>query len=615
MPRDEELSDVLSEFARTMLTDFPIQGILDHLVKRIVDIMPVTAAGVTLISPGSDPRYVAASSHAARRFEQLQTELDEGPCVAAYRAGKPIAVPDLRADTQFPTFSPRALHEGMEAVFTFPLRHGDSRPLGALDLYRDTPGELSPKSMSAAQTLADVAAAYLINAERRSNLQESSDRAWEAALHDALTGLANRTLLLERLNHAAQRARRSHKISALLFIDLDHFKAINDVYGHRAGDELLVALSQRLTTEVRPGDTLARVSGDEFVILCEDLDDPTEAETIVARIDRAVRRPFALSTTEVSITASIGTAFTGHGDDAPEQLLHDADLAMYRVKRSKAGGGPFDVRELQHAEHEDDLALTLPGAAERGELHLAYQPIVSTADGGLIGLEALLRWAHPRRGLVPPSAVIPLAERNGMITDIGRWVLEQAWAGQQEWQSRRSEDLAVSVNVSAHQLMSVGFCETVASVLETASTDPRLLTLEITESLFVRDGERALVVLNQLKDLGVMLALDDFGTGYSSLSYLMRYPVDYIKVDREFVARLGQDAASGTIVGALVQLAHGLGMTVVSEGVETDEQHGLLSELGCDYCQGFYFARPMSGAGLDAVIRQGADGRNPRLPL
>jgi diguanylate cyclase (GGDEF)-like protein len=614
VPTDDDLSDVLSEFARTMVTDFPIQGILDHLVKRIVDIMPVTAAGVTLISPGSDPRFVAASSPAALRFEKLQTELDEGPCVAAYRTGEPVSVPDLSADTQFAAFSPRARAEGMEAVFTFPLRHGESRPLGALDLYREETGTLTDRSMTAAQTLADVAAAYLINAQARAELQDSSDRAREAALHDGLTGLPNRILLLERLRHACLRARRSHKISVLFFLDLDRFKAINDVYGHRAGDELLIALSERLVAELRPGDTLARVSGDEFAVLCEELDDRSEADAIVARVDAALSRPFDLSTTQVSTTASIGVAFTGANDEPAESLLHAADVAMYRNKHRKAGGNLFDVREQSSTDQEDDLAQALPGAAERGELHLAYQPIVTAGDGGLFGLEALLRWKHPTRGMVSPTTVIPLAERTGLIIDIGRWVLEQAWTAQRDWQRQRSEQLAVSVNVSAHQLMSVGFADTVASVLETAPTDPGLLTLEITESVFVRDGERALVVLNELKDLGVMLALDDFGTGYSSLSYLMRYPVDYIKVDREFVASLGRDPASGTIVGAVVQLAHGLGMTVVSEGVETDEQHSLLSELECDYCQGFYFARPLSGAGLDTVIRQGADGRNPQLP-
>src|SRR5665213_2136233 len=260
----EDLSDVLSEFARTMLKDFPIQGILDHLVCRIVDIMPVTGAGVTLISPGREPHYVAASDKAALRFEKLQTELDEGPCLAAYHSGEAISVPDLSREARFPRFSQRALSAGLVAVFTFPLRHED-RQLGALDLYRDTPGALSTVDLRTAQTLADVAAAYLINAQARSDLQDSSDQSREAALHDPLTGLPNRVLMLEFLEHAFRSSRRSGKTSAVFFIDLDRFKQVNDTYGHQAGDALLVAVGDRLTGVLRPGDSLARLSGDEFV--------------------------------------------------------------------------------------------------------------------------------------------------------------------------------------------------------------------------------------------------------------------------------------------------------------------------------------------------------------
>ncbi len=242
-----DLSEVLTEFARTMLTDFPIQGILDRLVKRIVDVMPVTAAGVTLISSELAPRYVAASNKSALRFEELQAELQEGPCLAAYHTGEAISVPDLRRMEWFPNFSPRALDSGLAAVFAFPLHHADLQ-LGALDLYRDTPGPLSPDSMAAAQTLADVASAYVISAQARADLQNSSDQARDAALHDSLTGLPNRALMLERLEHARSPRGRSGKTSALFFLDLDRFKAVNDTYGHHVGDELLVAVAERLTT-------------------------------------------------------------------------------------------------------------------------------------------------------------------------------------------------------------------------------------------------------------------------------------------------------------------------------------------------------------------------------
>ena len=614
----EELAEVLSVFARNMATDFPIQGILDHLVHRIVDIMPVTGAGVTLISPGVEPRFIAASSDAALSFEQLQSELAEGPCLAAYQDGAAVSIPDLTLEQRFPRFAPRALATGLAAVFTFPLNHDDVR-LGALDLYRDTPGPLTDSFMRAAQTLADVAAAYLLNAQAREDLQDSANRSREASLHDPLTGLPNRTLMLERLEHAFLRGRRSRKATALFFVDLDNFKAVNDTHGHAVGDELLIAVGDRLRGTLRPGDTLARLSGDEFVILCEDLDDRARPDTIRDRVQAVLEPPFVMSTCELAVTASVGSAVTAHGDEAPAQLLHDADLAMYDTKHAKRqvrGSRPRRQQvELAHAQAGSGLAAALPGAMSRGELHLDYQPIVDAVDGRLTGVEALLRWTHPTRGLVMPALVIPLAEQSGRIVEIGEWVLKQAWADRRRWESDTLRDLAVSVNVSALQFLAAGFVDMVATVLLSGSIDPKLLTLEVTESVFISDSARASVAHQGLKEIGVMVALDDFGTGYSSLTHLLHYPVDTIKVDRSFVANLGRDRASRTIVAAVIDLGHGLGMNVVSEGVETGEQHGELTGLGCDSCQGFYFARPMPAASLEALICGEGAGRGTRLPI
>ena len=393
--------------------------------------------------------------------------------------------------------------------------------------------------MTSAQTLADVAASYLLNAQARADLQDSSDRSREASLHDPLTGLPNRALILERLEHASLRGRRSEKTSAVLFIDLDHFKAINDTYGHRVGDELLVAVGKRLAGLLRPGDTVARLAGDEFVILCEDLDAPSQATAIVARVDAALSRPFILSGTEVAITASVGVAFADHSDSASERLLHNADIAMYQAKRK--GGARhqvLDLHEQRLLDHHAGIERDLRWALGRGELHTEYQPIVATVEGRITGVEALLRWVHPTRGLVSPTVVVPLAEQSGLIAEIGQWVLEQACTDRHRWQDESSEDdLGISVNVSAYQLTSDNFVSSVAGVLTTTDTDPHLLTLEVTESVFVRDSERALVVLHELKDIGVTLALDDFGTGYSSLSYLKQFPVDIVKVDKEFRRR------------------------------------------------------------------------------
>ncbi len=615
MPSDVQLSDVLSEFARTMLTDFPIQGILDHLVKRIVEVLPVTAAGVTLISPNLQPRYVAASDESALRYEKLQTELGEGPCLVAYRTGRVVAVADLRTEERFPRFTSRALDAGLGAVFTFPL-HSDDQRLGALDLYRPTPGALDAAAMAASQTLADVTSAYLINAQARSDLRESSERSREKSLHDPLTGLPNRVLLLERLEHAVLRGRRSGKLAAVLFLDLDSFKAVNDTHGHRVGDELLVAVSQRLTNGLRSGDTLARLSGDEFVILCEDINGPSHVVAIAARLSSAVAAPFFLGGTRLEVTASVGIAFSGPGDQLPSSLLQEADMAMYQAKRK--GGGRhqvIDLRERHLMVERPTLERDLRGAMIRGELKNAYQPIVGTGSGQITGVEAFVRWSHPSRGLVAPSLLIPLAERVGLINEVGTWILEEACADSRRWSlTAEPEGIPVSVNISAQQLMAADFRATVATVLSETGADPGQLTLEVTEGVFVQDSDRALVVLRELKHLGVRLALDDFGTGYSSLSYLKRFPVDIVKIDQSLVAEMALDESSSAIIAAAVAVAHTLGMTAVAEGVETAAQREHLASLGCDYCQGYYFAHPMFATELDVLMQPCPAGGSVYLP-
>jgi diguanylate cyclase (GGDEF)-like protein len=614
MASERQLSEVLSEFARTMVTDFPIQAILDRLTERIVDIMPVSAAGVSLISPGVEPRYIAASNSGALRFEQLQSELGEGPCLTAYYDRTAVLVPDLRGEDRFPRFTLQALEAGLAAVFSFPLRHGDHQ-LGALDLYREIPGPLSAEAMVVAQTLADVAAAYLINAQARADLQQASDRSLEVALHDGLTGLPNRVLMWQRLESAILRSRRSGLTSAVLFLDIDRFKAVNDVFGHLVGDKLLMAVAERLSEALRPGDTLARLSGDEFVVLCEDLDATSRADQIVERLIATLARPFALSGIELEVTASVGVAFTGQVGHSALDVLHAADVAMYQAKR--AGPGPhrfLDMRDRYLADDRATLVSDMAGLLDRDELHLDYQPIVAVADGRFTGVEALLRWEHPSRGLVSPSVVIPIAERLGLIPAIGQWVLLKALTDARGRQDKsRLDRLPLSVNVSTLQLMAPGFTNTVAGLLDSSSADADWLTLEITESVFLRDDERALVVLHDLRDMGVKVALDDFGSGYSSLGYLLRFPVDIVKIDRAFVTGLGRDRASELLVCAVIELAHGLGMTVVAEGVETPEQHHELARLGCDSCQGFYLARPMPAAELAALIKRRANGTEQTL--
>ncbi len=612
---DVQLSDVLSEFARTLVTDFPIQGILDHLVQRIVEVLPVSAAGVTLISAGRAPRYIAASDKSALRFEMLQSRLGEGPCVMAYESGEAVTVSDLRADPRFPRFGPAAVAEGMVAVFTFPLRHGSGR-LGALDLYRDRVGAPDEHFLTAAQTLADVTAAYLLNAQSRDEAREASERFQHGALHDPLTGLPNRLLLQERIEHAARRANRSHSSAAVLFADLDRFKQVNDAHGHAVGDELLIAVAARLSALVRPGDTLARVSGDEFVFLCEDLDSPGDVEILARRIGDGFLEPFQLSGTELVITASVGMAFAGPGVDISSQLIDSADTAMYQAKRK--GGAAHQIIDLREALASDErinLETDLRSAFARGELDVAYQPIVRTVDGVVTGVEALLRWTHPAHGQVAPLALVGIAEQSALINDIGQWVLERSCAARGRWlREHPGTPLDLAVNVSGRQLIRPGFCAMVASTLAKTGMDPAALVLEMTENVFVEDTERGIAVLSDLKALGVRLALDDFGTGYSSLSYLRRLPVDIVKIDQGFVADIGDAPTGGAILAAVTKLAHVLGLWVVAEGVETRRQRDEVVAIGCESAQGYFFSRPMSAPAIGSLLagfRAGA----LRLPL
>jgi diguanylate cyclase (GGDEF)-like protein len=611
---EDKLSSVLSEFARTLGTDFPIQRILDHLVERIVEVLPISAAGVTLISAGRTPRYIAASNTSALRYEKLQTEVRQGPCLTAYETGEAVTVPDLAADDQFERFAPPALEAGLAAVFTFPLRHGDGR-LGALDLYRDTPGELEPHDMDAAQTLADVAAAYLLNAQARDDARATATRFHHIALHDPLTGLPNRLLLEQRLEHAARRASRSQTNAAVLFADLDHFKEVNDTFGHQIGDELLVAVARRLAGLVRPGDTLARVSGDEFVFLCEDLTSAADVEILAKRIDDAFTEPFLLAESPVSISASVGMAYAGPGKDISEQLVDEADMAMYQAKRK--GGARHQIIDIREAVQTDDrntLERDLRVAAAEGRLDVAYQPIVRNTDGLVTGVEALLRWTDAQRGAVSPIAMVNVAEQSDLIDEIGSWVLERSCRDHGRWlEQHPGADLDLAVNISTRQLTNPDICSMITRVLERTGMKPTSLILEMTENIFIEDGERMIMVLARLKDLGIRLALDDFGTGYSSLEYLRRLPVNIVKIDQRFIADIDQATTGGAIVAAVTNLAHVFGLTVTAEGVETESQRDAVNAIGCESAQGYYFARPMGAAAFASQLDAGRE--NPlRLP-
>jgi diguanylate cyclase (GGDEF)-like protein len=325
-------SSLLSEFAWRMATDFPIQSILDHLVERIVDLLPIDGAGVTLISPDLAPRFVASSDPRALLFERLQSELRQGPCVTTYLTGEPVVAADLADEGRFPEFASAAHAAGISAVLTFPLRQPGGR-IGALDLYRMSPGLLSTRAMEVAQTLADVTSAYLLNAQTREETLAMAERHRLLSLHDPLTGLPNRLLLQDRFGHATLRARRSGAGAAVLFVDIDAFKAVNDEHGHRTGDQVLIAVGRRLSALARAEDSLARIAGDEFVLLCEDVHHRADAELICQRVRNSFDQPFRVEAGELTISASVGLAYVGPGEPISEGLIDEADRAMYRAKR------------------------------------------------------------------------------------------------------------------------------------------------------------------------------------------------------------------------------------------------------------------------------------------
>jgi diguanylate cyclase (GGDEF)-like protein/PAS domain S-box-containing protein len=425
------------------------------------------------------------------------------------------------------------------------------------------------------------------------------------AFHDSLTGLANRALFKERVGSALLRRERQRRGLAVLFLDLDRFKGVNDSFGHASGDVLLQAVSRRLLNCVRISDTVARLGGDEFGILVENVMAEAEIQVVADRVREAFRDPVVVEGREVVIPASIGIAFSESLTDTADDLLRNADLAMYRAK----GAGGATCRRYvpdMHAGLVDRLELEadLRHAIDRGELHLEYQPIVDIAGGAVRGAEALLRWRHPKRGNVPPNTFIPVAEASGLIVPIGEWVLQEACREARRWDQflPGGDTLSVSVNVSGRQLQGTDFAAIVPHALIHAGLPASRLVLEITESTLVDRNDDVMAVLHELRDMGVRIAIDDFGTGFSSLSRLHSFPVDVLKIDRSFIDRLSGDRSGASLAASIVRLGQGLNMATVAEGIEDEVQLAALQELGCDLGQGYLFARPLSSPDFQALI-------------
>jgi diguanylate cyclase (GGDEF)-like protein/PAS domain S-box-containing protein len=537
--------------------------------------------GVCAVSEEGQVTFMNPAGASMLGWYRLETD-DEGPVVPTGKAPDFLREPAMRAlalghnvtsdDTPFERLDGSHFPVTMTASPVV----GGPRPAGAVIVFRDT-------------------------SERKAFEEQLARHAFQ----DALTGLANRRLLLDHLDHALLQADRTGSRVAVLFCDIDRFKVVNDHLGHQVGDELLRVIGDRLRRAVRPGDTLSRFGGDEFVVLLEGLAAPEEASAVATAILEALSDPVTLrSGREVVATVSIGIALSEAGTSRDE-LLHDADVAMYRAKERGRGGtftffdmGRMDMRALSRL----DLGTALHHAVERGELEVHYQPLVSLVDQRIVGAEALVRWNHPEHGILLPTHFIRLAEDNGTILAIDRLVLEQACRQAQTWRQEFGATLQVGVNLSARQFRQTVLADEVAAVLRTTGLDPHQLCLEITEGLAMDDVDLTSGILTRLHDLGVQVAIDDFGTGQSSLGSLARFPIDVVKIDRSFVSGIEHDPVQSAIVGAVVALSEAIGSTTVVEGVETRPQLEELTSLGCDVAQGYYFGRPVSAAAFSTML-------------
>ena len=425
-------------------------------------------------------------------------------------------------------------------------------------------------------------------------------------LHDALTGLPNRVLFLDRLRHAIEFAKRNEGYHfATLFLDIDHFKVVNDSFGHEIGNQLLIGMAQRLRLGLRSGDTVARLSGDEFVILLEDTKDGLDASMTAHRIQAELKQPFSLSGYHIFASASIGIVTADQAYDQPEDVLRDADLAMYKAKvHGKARYEVFKLTMREQAQTRIELENDLRYALERQELKLEYQPIVALPSEQITGFEALLRWHHPQRGLIAPLEFIPIAEETGLIVPIGEWVLRKACLQLQTWQTRfpQSPPVTMSVNVSGTQFAKSNFVDLVKKILREVGLDPTTLQFEFTESVWLNSSPEVVAMFKQLSDMGIQLQMDDFGTGYSSLAYLQHFPIRMLKIDRTFLNKMDDDNKTKKILHAMIAMAHDLGIETLAEGVETIEQLDHLKRLNCNYGQGYLMSRPVDPAAIEKLL-------------
>lgn len=544
---------------------------------------------IDLLGPHLPARFLAA------HFD-LVIGPDVGPCAAAAFYNQAVIVADINACTQWPDFRELALRYGVSACWVNPIRNSRGEVLGVLSLSYRQPRAPDARQLELMEKITHLAG---IAVERKQSEQQLA----HLAQYDMLTGLPNRMHFNSRLQENLAHARRDGDLMAVLLMDLDRFKNINDTLGHHAGDLLLKEVAQRLTQNVRETDTVARLGGDEFVILQTHLHQPEAAGQLAAKLVEEMARPYLLEGKEIHSGASIGIALYPLDTQDGAQLLKQADMAMYKAKTQGRYNYQFYTSDLTaHAHSRKAMEGALQGALDRGEFLLHYQPRYDGCSGHIVSVEALIRWRHPERGLLYPGEFIGLSEEIGLMLPIGAWVLQNACRQVQRWRQQGWPDLRISVNLSAHQLRFHDLPDLVERALEDTATAPSSLELEITENSLVPEAEMALRTLQRLGQMGVHLTIDDFGTGYSSLRYLQRLPVQSLKIDSCFIQEIDDDGAGSSLVAATIALAHGMGLKAVAEGVGSQEQVDFLLRHGCDELQGYYFCSALPPDELEEVL-------------
>jgi len=606
VPADPPFSASAPTAERALLSG-TLAASMERFARLAVSVLRAPAATLALL--GADRRTFRAGGLARPWISHDSGVLVRTGLVSrALDNGGVLALDDAHSGSPDPAMRAAATELQVRSMALATLSRHDGTVLGTLLALSDDTRDWTGEDLKLLAELAEAASTEL---QLRHALAEREMRERQLrhdSLHDGLTGLPNRALFMKRLTDASLRARREGDgLFAVLFLDLDDFKLVNDSMGHHVGDEVLVSVARRLEECVRGGDIVARLGGDEFAILLERVVDARDTAMVAERVQEALRSPMTIGGYDWVTTASIGVVLSSSASERPEYLLRSADMAMYRAKHQ--GRAHFEMFDrAMHAEALTRLQMEtdLRRAVERQEFVLHYQPIVSLPEGRVHGVEALIRWKHLERGVIPPNDFIPVAEETGLIVPMGRWALREACA-----QVRALEDavpgaagLRLAVNLSVREFAQLDLVRAVAAILEETGLPPRQLQLEITESAIISQQHPALATIAELRQLGVAIHLDDFGTGYSSLSYLHRLPLDAIKIDRTFTNSIETEARPRHVVQAILQLVGAIGLDVIAEGVATAEQLATLREMGCPFGQGYHFSRPVPAAALEELLRR-----------